>query len=76
MVTAKETRESSPRAKGSSATSAADPKMDKSSLAGDAIVYDLLKTNFLSSPSTCFKLVDHIHQAGDLETVLSLSLEK
>ena len=37
---------------------------------------DLLKTNFLSSPSGCVKLVDHIHQASDLGTFSSLSLEK
>ncbi|CAL9011792.1 unnamed protein product [Prunus brigantina] len=76
MTAAKETRESSPWAKGSSATLATDPKVDKSSPTGDEIVSDLLKTNFLSSSSACFKLVDHIHQAGDLETVSSLSLEK
>ncbi|CAL2231464.1 unnamed protein product [Prunus armeniaca] len=75
MAAAKKTIESSPRAKGSSATSATDPKVDKSSLRGDAIVSDLLKMNFLSSPSACFNLVDHIHEAGDLETVSSFSLE-
>ena len=31
--------------------------MDKSSLAGDAGVSDMLETNFLSSPSTCAKLL-------------------
>ncbi|KAI5327720.1 hypothetical protein L3X38_027116 [Prunus dulcis] len=74
MVAAKETRESSPRAKSSSAMSAADPKVDKSSPVGDAIVSDLLKTNFLSSSFACFELVDHIHQVGDLEIVSSLLL--
>ncbi|CAL9029677.1 unnamed protein product [Prunus brigantina] len=48
--------------------SAADPKVDKSTHAGDADVSDLLKMNFLSSPSTCAELVDQIRQAGDLGT--------
>lgn len=30
--------------------------------------------NFMSSSSTCIKLVNHIHQAGDLDTFLSFSL--
>ncbi|CAL2277269.1 unnamed protein product [Prunus armeniaca] len=72
----KKVRESSVRAKGSSTISAADPKMDKSSPEGDACVSDLLKMNFLSSLSACFKLVDHIHKASDLDTFSSLSLEK
>lgn len=76
MAAAKETRESSPWAKDSSVTSVADPKVDKSSLVRDALVSNLLKTNCLSSSSACFKLVDHIHEVGDLETVSSLSLEK
>ncbi|KAI5351589.1 hypothetical protein L3X38_004480 [Prunus dulcis] len=76
MLTAKKTRESSARVNGSSATSAADPKVDKSSRTRDASMYDLLKTKFLSSLSACFKLVDHIHQASDLDTSSSLSLEK
>ncbi|CAL9019534.1 unnamed protein product, partial [Prunus brigantina] len=75
MAAAKETRESSPRAKGSFVTSVADPKVDKSSLARDAIVSNLLKMNFLSSPSACFKLVDHIHQVSDLETVSNGDIE-
>ena len=37
---------------------------------------DLLKMNFLSSPSACAKLVDQIRQASDLGTFSSLSLEK
>ncbi|KAI5322914.1 hypothetical protein L3X38_031986 [Prunus dulcis] len=49
------------QAKSSSATSAADPKMDKSTVAGDACMSDMLKMNFLSSPSTCGELVDQIH---------------
>ncbi|CAL8167146.1 unnamed protein product [Prunus armeniaca] len=69
MAVAKKTREPSPWAKGSPATLAVDPKVEKSSPAGDAGVSDLPKTNFLSSLSAYFKLVDHIHQAGDLETV-------
>ncbi|CAL9018646.1 unnamed protein product [Prunus brigantina] len=55
-------------AKGSSATSAADPKVDKSTSEKDAGVSNLLKMNFLSSPSTCAELVDQIRQAGDLGT--------
>lgn len=37
---------------------------------------DLLKTNFLSSPSACAKLADHIHQASDIGTFSSLSSKK
>ncbi|CAL9004836.1 unnamed protein product [Prunus brigantina] len=58
---------------GSSATSAADPKVDKSTHAGDAGVSNLLKMNFLSSPSTCAKLVDQIRQAGDIDVVDQVS---
>ncbi|CAL9000448.1 unnamed protein product [Prunus brigantina] len=46
------------------------------SSAGDERISNLLKTNFLSSLSVCPKLVDHIHQANDLDTFLSLSLDK
>ncbi|CAL2226826.1 unnamed protein product [Prunus armeniaca] len=76
MAAAKKARESSAREKGSSATLAADSKVDKSSPAGDVGVSDILKTNFLSSLSACVKLVDHVYQAGDLNTFSSLSLEK
>ncbi|XP_021829929.1 uncharacterized protein LOC110770152 [Prunus avium] len=76
LAEAKKAKESSARAKGSSATSAADPQVDKSSPAGDAGVSDLLKTHFLSSPSACAGLFDQIRQAGDLGTFSSLSLEK
>ncbi|CAL8169251.1 unnamed protein product [Prunus armeniaca] len=75
MVAVKKTRESSVQVKGSSITSVADPKVDKSSPAWDADVSDLLTINLLSSPFVCFKLVDHIHQAGDLETVSTLAAE-
>ncbi|CAL2270960.1 unnamed protein product [Prunus armeniaca] len=68
MVMAKKVRKSSTRVKGSSGISAADPKMDKSSPTGDADVSNLLKMNFMSSLSTCFMLVDHIHQALDTFT--------
>ncbi|KAI5316937.1 hypothetical protein L3X38_036644 [Prunus dulcis] len=43
--------------------------VEKSSPTKDAYMSDLLKTNLLSSPSTCFKRVY-------LETVSSISLEK
>ncbi|CAL8091058.1 unnamed protein product [Prunus armeniaca] len=76
LTEAKKARESFAWAKGSSATSAADPNVDKSTPAEDAGVSDLLKTNFLSSPSTCAQLVHQIRQAGDLGTFPSLSLEK
>ncbi|KAL6283864.1 hypothetical protein ACE6H2_014793 [Prunus campanulata] len=75
LAEAKKMRESSARAKGSSSVSAVDPKVNKSSPAGDARVSDLLKTNFLSNPSSCAELVDHIRQAGDLGTFSSLYLE-
>ncbi|KAL6279416.1 hypothetical protein ACE6H2_016297 [Prunus campanulata] len=76
MAAAEKMRESSVQVKGSSTTSTANPEVHKSNPAGDASVFDPLKMNLLSSMSACFKLVDHIHQAGDLDTVLSLSLEK
>ncbi|CAL2246525.1 unnamed protein product [Prunus armeniaca] len=76
LAEARKARESSARTKGSSVTSATDPKVDKSSPVGDAGVSDLLKTQFLSSPSSCAELVDQIRQAGDLGTFSSLSLEK
>lgn len=68
MTTAKKARESSALVKGSFATPATDLKVDKSSHAGDEGMSDLLKTNFLSSRSACVKLVDHIHQVGNLDT--------
>ncbi|KAI5332979.1 hypothetical protein L3X38_023108 [Prunus dulcis] len=74
MATAKKARKSSTRAKGSSEMKIAGLELDKSSSAWDACVSNLLKMNFLSSPSACVKLVDHIHQAGDLGTFLSFSL--
>ncbi|CAL8114443.1 unnamed protein product [Prunus armeniaca] len=76
LVEAKKMRESSARATGSSSATVVGPKMDKSDPAGDACVSNLLKTNFLSNPSSCAELVDHIRQAGDLGTFSSLSLEK
>ncbi|CAL8083190.1 unnamed protein product [Prunus armeniaca] len=76
LAEAKKMRESSARAKGSSSATVVGPKVDKSNPAGDACVSDLLKTNFLSNPSSCAELVDHIRQAGDLGTFSSLSLEK
>ncbi|CAL8124080.1 unnamed protein product [Prunus armeniaca] len=53
-----------------------NPKVNKSSPVGNACISDLLKTNFLSNPSSYAELVDHIRQAGDLGTFLSLSLER
>ncbi|CAL8162666.1 unnamed protein product [Prunus armeniaca] len=74
MVANKRTRESSARAKGSSTTFAADLKVDKSSLARNAgvVVEDELPVN----PVYLLQLVDYIYQASDLDTFLSLSLEK
>ncbi|BBN70405.1 hypothetical protein Prudu_1468S001200 [Prunus dulcis] len=51
LAEAKKARESSARAKGSS-MSAVDLKVNKSSPAGDACVFNLLKTNFLSNSSS------------------------
>lgn len=76
MEAFKKARESFSRANGSSATPSADPKVDKSSPTGDACVSDLFKINSISRSPTCVKLVDHIQQAGDLDTFSSLSLEK
>lgn len=63
-------------AKCSPITSVAEPNVDKSGPVGGASISDLLKMNFLSSPSACFKLVDHIHQVGNVDTFSSLSFEK
>ncbi|CAL2257061.1 unnamed protein product [Prunus armeniaca] len=68
LAEAKRMRESSAQAKCSSLTLVVDPNANKSSPAGDACVSDLLKMNFLSNPSSCAELVDHIRQAGDLGT--------
>ncbi|CAL8082890.1 unnamed protein product [Prunus armeniaca] len=76
LAEARKARESSAQAKGSSATSAIDPKVDKSSPVGDASVSNMLKMHFLSSPSSYAELVDQIRQAGDLDTFSSISLEK
>ncbi|VVA39852.1 PREDICTED: LOC110760952 partial [Prunus dulcis] len=67
IMVAKKARESSTRAKDSSKTQTAGPKVDKCNFTKDVCVYDLLVTNFLSSPSACIKLVDHIHQLSELE---------
>ncbi|CAL9007615.1 unnamed protein product [Prunus brigantina] len=72
----KKTRESSARVKRSSSASVVNPKVNKSSPVGNACIYDLLKPNFLSNPSSCAELVDHIRQASDLGTFSSLSLER
>ncbi|CAL2259752.1 unnamed protein product [Prunus armeniaca] len=76
LAEAKKTRESSARAKGSYVMPTTNHKMGKFNPAGDAGVSDMLKMNFLSSPSTCAELVNHIRQAGDLDTFSSLYLEK
>ncbi|CAL2265355.1 unnamed protein product [Prunus armeniaca] len=76
MAAAKKAKKSSARVKGSSEIRITNPKADKSNPTGDTGVSDLLKTYFLSSPSAYVKLVDHIHQAGNLGTFSSLSLEK
>ncbi|KAI5335980.1 hypothetical protein L3X38_026114 [Prunus dulcis] len=68
FAAAKKAKELSGQVNCSFATSAADPKVNKSSPAGDVGMSDLLKTNFLSSSSTCFKMVDHIHQTDDVHT--------
>ncbi|VVA39347.1 PREDICTED: LOC110760952 partial [Prunus dulcis] len=67
ITVAKKARESSTRAKDSSKTQTAGPKVDKCNFTKDVCVYDLIVTNFLSSPSTCIKLVDHIYQLSELE---------
>ncbi|CAL2257686.1 unnamed protein product [Prunus armeniaca] len=72
MEAAKKTRESSPRANGSSATSVADPKVDKSSPAGDASMSDMLKKNLLSNPSSC---VDELEKKN-AELASQLSTEQ
>ncbi|CAL8112953.1 unnamed protein product [Prunus armeniaca] len=76
LATAKKGRKSSTQVKSSSVMLAANPKVDKSSPVWDACVSNLLKDNFLSSPSTCAELINHIHHASDLVTFLSISLEK
>ncbi|CAL9025443.1 unnamed protein product [Prunus brigantina] len=72
LAEAKKMRESSARAKGSSSASAADPKVDKSNPAGDAIVSDMLKMNFMSSPCACFNWAAWTAQ---MEMIPSMPLE-
>ena len=76
MAAAKKTRESSARVKGSFVTLVANPKVDKSSPTGDADMSDMLKSNFVLSPSICAELVDQIRQASDLGIFSSLFLKK
>ncbi|CAL9028653.1 unnamed protein product, partial [Prunus brigantina] len=68
-------RESFARAKSHSVERTTSPGVGDSSV-GDEHLSDLLKMNFLSSPSACAKLVDHIHQASALDTFSSLSRDK
>ncbi|CAL2266685.1 unnamed protein product [Prunus armeniaca] len=61
MANTKNARESSTRVNGSSEMLMTDPNIDKSNPGQDACVSNLFKMNFLSNPSACVKLVDHIH---------------
>ncbi|BBN67706.1 hypothetical protein Prudu_159S000600, partial [Prunus dulcis] len=73
LAEAKKMRESSARVKGSSSMSAVGPKVNKPSSVGDACVSDLLKTNFLSNPSSCAEL----NSSADAPSSVQLSeLEK
>ncbi|CAL8086841.1 unnamed protein product [Prunus armeniaca] len=60
LAEAKKMRESSARAKGSSLASGVDPKANKSNLVRDACVFDLLKTNIISNPSSCAELLSEL----------------
>ncbi|CAL9024626.1 unnamed protein product, partial [Prunus brigantina] len=76
LAGAKKARESSTRVKGSYVIPGSNPEVGKFNPVGDAGMSNLLKTNFLSCSSTCAELVNHIHQAGNLDTFSSFSLEK
>lgn len=56
----KRARELSTRAKSYSVARTAGPEVGDNS-ARDKCMSDVLKTNFLSSPSACAKMVDHVH---------------
>ncbi|CAL2256023.1 unnamed protein product [Prunus armeniaca] len=74
LVEAKKARASFALAKGSHAVLAANLEVGKFNPVGDASISDLLKMNFLSSMSTCSQLVNHIRQAGDLDTLFGARL--
>lgn len=52
------------------------PKGVKSNPAENVPMFDLLKSNFLSSSSACAGLVNELHQDSDIGTFCSFSLEK
>lgn len=52
------------------------PKGVESNPSENVPMFDLLKSNFLSSSSACGRLVDQLHQANDLGTFFSISLKK
>ncbi|KAI5330168.1 hypothetical protein L3X38_029566 [Prunus dulcis] len=72
---AKRAKESSVRVKSPPIARTAGPGIGDSSAGGEP-VSDLLKTGFLSSPSACAKLADHVYRAGDLCAFLNLPLDK
>ncbi|CAL2229887.1 unnamed protein product [Prunus armeniaca] len=75
LAEASKAKESSTWAKGSSAMSGANLKVDKSSPVGDAGMSDLLKTHFLSSPSACAELLSELEKKN-AELVSKLSAEQ
>ncbi|KAI5349222.1 hypothetical protein L3X38_002109 [Prunus dulcis] len=75
QVAAKRAKESSARAKSPPIARTAGPGIGDSSAGGEP-VSDLLKTGFLSSPSACAKLADHVYRAGDLCAFSNHPLDK
>lgn len=75
QVAANRAKELLARAKSHSAVRTIGQRVSDSSVGGE-YVSDLLKIDFLSSPSVCAKLVDQVYQVGDLNTVSSFSLDK
>ncbi|CAL2271694.1 unnamed protein product [Prunus armeniaca] len=75
QAASKKAKESSARAKSPPVARTAGLGISDNSVGGEP-VSDLLKTGFLSSPSTCAKLADHVYRAADLCAFSSLPLDK
>ncbi|CAL2258954.1 unnamed protein product [Prunus armeniaca] len=75
QAASKKAKESSARAKSPPVARTAGLGIGDNSVGGEP-VSDLLKTGFLSSPSACAKLANHVYRAADLCAFSSLPLDK
>ncbi|CAL2234948.1 unnamed protein product [Prunus armeniaca] len=75
QAASKKAKESFARAKSPPVARTAGLGIGDNSVRGEP-VSDLLKTGFLSSPSACAKLADHVYRAADLCAFSSLPLDK